>query len=400
MMPRLAHLTTSDISLSLLLGHQLAAYRDAGFDVTGISAAGPWSAGLAAQGIRHLEIPALRRSWAPAADARALVALTALFRRERFDIVHTHNPKTGVIGRIAARLAGTPVVVNTVHGLYGTDGSRSRRIAYLTLERIAAACSDFEFCQSREDLDTLRALRIIAPERSLHIGNGVDLSVFDSTAVDRRSLRASLGIGDEEVVIGAVGRLVWEKGLREVFAAAERLAVARPQVRFLVVGPLDEGKADAVPAAVVADLERRGIARFLGLRHDVRDLYGVMDIFVLASYREGFPRSAVEAAAMGLPLVLTDIRGCREVVADGVNGLLVPPRDAAALEAALRRLVDDRGLREGFGRANRQKARDLFDERRIISQILGVYRMLLAEKRGQTVDGLGYSAGGHGAAGR
>jgi glycosyltransferase involved in cell wall biosynthesis len=399
MTPRLAHLTTSDISLSLLLGHQLQAYRDAGFEVTGISAAGPWCADLAARGIRHIAIPALRRSWAPVADARAFLALAALFRKERFDIVHTHNPKTGVIGRIAARLAGAPVVVNTVHGLYGTDGSRLRRTAYLTLERIAAACSDFEFCQSREDLDTLRVLRIVRPDRSLHIGNGVDLSVFDPRAVDRRAVRASLGIGDADVVIGAVGRLVWEKGLREIFAAAERLTAARPRARFLVVGPAEDGKADAVPAAVTADLERRGIVRFLGLRRDVRDLYGAMDIYVLASYREGFPRSAVEAAAMGLPLVLTSIRGCREVVTDGVNGLLVPPGDAAALEAALRRLIDDPDLRARFGRVNRQAAPSRFDERRIIGQILDVYRMLLAERRGRTPNGLEYNADG-GAAGR
>ena len=393
MTPKLAHLTTSDISLSLLLGHQLAAYRDAGFEVTGISAAGPWHAGLAAQRIRHLAIPALRRSWAPAADARAFADLLAVFRREQFDIVHTHNPKTGVIGRIAARLAGTPVVVNTVHGLYGTDGSPGRRTAYLTLERVAAACSDFEFCQSREDLDMLRALRIVHPERSMFVGNGVDLSVFDPGAVDRRSVRASLGIDDSNVVIGAVGRLVWEKGLREIFDAAERITAARPGVRFMVIGPPDESKSDAVPETVVAELERRGVIRFLGLRHDVRDLYRAMDIFVLASHREGFPRSAVEAAAMGLPLVLTDIRGCREVVTEGQNGFLVPPRDAVALTSALLRLVDAPEMRMRFGEVNRQKALDAFDERRIIGQILGVYRMLLAEKRGRAVDGLGYSHG-------
>ena len=387
-MPKLAHLTTSDISLVLLLGHQLRAYRDAGFDVTGISASGPWREGLGAQGIRHLTIPALRRSWAPVADARAFFNLVTLFRRERFHIVHTHNPKTGVIGRLAARLAGTPVVVNTVHGLYGTDGGATRRTMYLTLERLAAACSDFEFCQSREDLDMLRALRIAAPDRSMYIGNGVDLSVFDPAAVDRAAIRASLGIEESTVVVGAVGRLVWEKGLRELFDAAERIRASRSAVQVLVIGPPDEGKPDAVSQATIADLERRGVTRFLGLRHDVRDLYGAMDVYVLASYREGFPRSAVEAAAMGLPLVLTDIRGCREVVTDGQNGFLVPARDAGALAGALLRLIADPQMRRRFGEANRRKALEAFDERRIIEQISRVYHMLLAEKRGRTIDGL------------
>ncbi|MGQ0549342.1 MAG: glycosyltransferase family 4 protein [Armatimonadota bacterium] len=385
---RLAHVTTSDISLALLLGHQLTAYQAAGFDVTGISGPGPWAAGLRARGIRHLVVPTLVRSWSPASDARAFADLLSLFRRERFDIVHTHNPKTGVFGRTAARLAGVPVVVNTVHGLYGVDRSGLRRTAYLAMERLAAACSDFEFCQSREDLDHLRALRIVRYDRSLHIGNGVDLAVFDPAAADRAAVRAALGIDDSTIVVGTVGRLVWEKGLREVFQTAERLRATRPNVRFLIVGPQDADKADAVPHDVIADLEGRGVIRFLGLRHDVRDLYRAMDIFVLASYREGMPRSAVEAAAMGLPMVLTDIRGCREVLTDGAGGFLVPPRDAPALEAAVRRLIDDAPLRRRCGEVNRQKALESFDERRIARQILEVYRRLLADKHGHAIDDL------------
>lgn len=386
---KLAHLTTSDISLELLLGHQLRAYRAAGFDVTGISAGGRWSAALQAAGISHIAVPSLMRSWAPLADARAFADLLAIFRRHRFDIVHTHNPKTGVLGRIAARLAGVPIVVNTVHGLYGTDGGAARRAVFLGLERLAAACSDFEFCQSREDLDALRTLGIIRTERSMFIGNGVDLTSFNPAAVDRAAVRKALGIAPETIVVGTVGRLVWEKGLAEFFAAAERVRAARPAVQFIVVGPADDGKADAVPPTVTADLERRGVVRFLGLRTDMRDLYRAMDLFVLASYREGFPRSAAEAAAMGLPLILTDIRGCREVVTDGYNGLLIPPRDAAALEAAVRSLVDQPGVRRQFAEVNRQLALVAFDERRIIAQMLEVYRTLLAEKRGRVVDGLG-----------
>jgi glycosyltransferase involved in cell wall biosynthesis len=386
---KLAHLTTSDISLALLLGHQLKAFQAAGFEVTGISAGGRWSPALRADGVQHIAVPSLQRAWTPLADARAFADLVGIFRRHRFDIVHTHNPKTGVLGRVAARLAGTPVVVNTVHGLYGTDGGAARRGLFLGLERVAAACSDFEFCQSREDLETLRRLRIVRPGRSMFIGNGVDLVEFDPAAVDRIAARRVLGVDDATIVVGAVGRLVWEKGLAEVFATAERVRASRPDVQFIVIGPPDEGKSDAVPPEVTADLERRGVVRFLGLRTDMRDLYRAMDIFVLASYREGFPRSAVEAAAMGLPLVLTDIRGCREVVTDGRNGLLVPPHDAGALEAALRALIDAPDLRRRFSQVNRDLARGAFDERRIISQVLEIYRTLLLEKRGHAIDGLG-----------
>jgi glycosyltransferase involved in cell wall biosynthesis len=387
-MAKLAHLTTSDISLSLLLGHQIRAYLEAGYDVTGISAAGPWAEQLARQGVRHIALPRLRRTWAPADDLRAFAALVRIFRRGRYDIVHTHNPKTGVLGRIAARLAGVPVVVNTVHGLYGTDGAAPRRALFLGLERLAARCSDFEFCQSGEDLDLLRRLRIIRPDRSMFIGNGVDLTVFDPAAVDRAAIRAQLGVDDQTLVVGAVGRLVWEKGYREFFDAAERIRATHPRVRFIAVGPFDDDKSDAVMPTVADDLERRGIVRFLGLRRDMPAMYRAMDLFVLPSHREGFPRSAVEAAAMGLPLVLTNIRGCREVVTDGRNGLLVPPRDAGALEAAVRRIIADPGTRRAFGEANRRLAQAQFDERRIIASILDTYRRLLAEKGGRVVDSL------------
>jgi glycosyltransferase involved in cell wall biosynthesis len=382
---KLAHLTTSDISLALLLGDQLRAYRDAGYEVTGISAPGPWVATLARDGITHIPLPILRRTWAPLADLRACVALAGLFRRHRFDIVHTHNPKTGVLGRVAARLAGTPVVVNTVHGLYGTDGHALRRLAYLGLERLAAACSDFEFCQSREDLETLRRMRIVRPGRAMFIGNGVDLRAFDPTVVDRGRARAAHGLDAGTVVVGTVGRLVWEKGYREFFAAAERVRALRPHVQFVAIGPHEDGKPDSIPRSVTNDLERRGVVRFLGLRTEMPELYRMMDVFALASYREGFPRCGVEAAAMGLPLVMTDIRGCREIVADGHNGFLVAPRDPGALETALLRLIDAPTLRHQFGAVNRQRALEEFDERRIVGQILGVYHRLLVEKKGRTV---------------
>jgi glycosyltransferase involved in cell wall biosynthesis len=366
----------------------MRAYDEAGYDVTGISAPGRWVGEIEAAGVRHIPISTLRRSWAPLSDLRAFVELIRLFRRERFDIVHTHAPKTGVLGRIAARLTGVPVVVNTVHGLYGTDGGALRRAVFLFLERIAAKCSDFEFCQSSEDLDTLRRLRIVRPDRSMAIGNGVDLTVFDRSAAARAATRAALGVDNSTLIIGSVGRMVWEKGYREIFAAAERIHATHPKVCWIVAGPIEGDKADAIPPDLIADLDRRGVIKFLGLRTDMRDLYAAMDLYVLASYREGYPRSAVEAAVMGLPLIVTEIRGCRELVAHERNGLLVPPRDAEALEAAVRRLVDDVPLRERLATRNRLDAPGRFDERRIIASVLDVYDRLRAER------GLGHAAGG------
>jgi glycosyltransferase involved in cell wall biosynthesis len=378
--PRLAHLTTADISLRFLLRDQLTAFQDAGFDVIAMSAPGPWVDDLQRDGIRYVPVPGLERRWAPVADLRAFAGLLAALRRVRPTIVHTHTPKARIIGRLAARMAGVPIVVNTFHGLYGVEGARTRRRLFLWLERLGARWSDFEFCQSREDLETLHTARVVGPERSAFLGNGVNLGWFDPDRMGGGAVRKELGIDPTAVVVGMVGRLVWEKGYREFFAMAETLKTANPDLVVLVVGPHEPGKRDAVSPEVVEDLSRRGVVRFLGMRTEMPAVLAAMDIFVLPSYREGFPRAAVEAAAMGLPLVLTDIRGCREVVADGLNGYLVPTRDVEALVDRVRRLTQDRDLRLRLGQHSRQRALAEFDERRVISTTLAVYRRLLTEK--------------------
>jgi glycosyltransferase involved in cell wall biosynthesis len=301
-----------------------------------------------------------------------------LFRDLKPDIVHTHNPKPGIYGRIAARTAGVPVVVNTVHGLYATaDDPLARRSVVYGLERAAAFFSDAELVQNPEDVETLAALRI--PRRRLHLlGNGVDLERFrPSPSGDaRRRIRAEIGAGDDDVVVGAIGRLVWEKGYKELFAAAAELRERPANVIFVVVGPEEPGKADAVDAAAIASAEASGV-RFLGYRSDVEDIYAALDIYVLASYREGFPRSAMEAAAMGLAIIASDIRGCRQVVDDGQTGLLFQPRDGRRLLEAITRLTEDADLRTSMGAAARVKAARQFDQRRVIDITLGVYAELL-----------------------
>ena len=174
-----------------------------------------------------------------------------------------------------------------------------------------------------------------------------------------------------------MGRLVWEKGYRELFTAAAALRERRPELKIVIVGETDHDKADAVTQADIDAAARESGVRFLGHRDDVEDLYAAFDFYVLASHREGFPRSAMEAAAMGLPIVATDIRGCRQVVDDGRTGVLVGRRDAASLTAAIERLGANGDLRARMGAAAREKARVEFDQQRVIDITLGVYDELL-----------------------
>src|SRR5437867_5434805 len=186
-MTRLLHVTTTDISLELLLGPQLRAFRDAGYEVHTASAPGPFVAGLEADGIVHHPLRHATRAFALGHDAAAPAELYRLFRRLRPDIVHTHNPKPGVYGRIAARAARVPLVVNTQHGLYAQPADRpARRLPVYALERLAAACSDVELIQNPEDLETLARLRV--PGKKLRLlGNGVDLDRFSPQPAEVRA---------------------------------------------------------------------------------------------------------------------------------------------------------------------------------------------------------------------
>jgi glycosyltransferase involved in cell wall biosynthesis len=377
---RVVHLTTVDMSLELLLGAQLDAVVEAGGDAVGVSAPGPHVASLAARGVRHVPLRSSTRGWNPLGDVRAARELWSVLRTERPTVLHTHNPKPGLYGRIIGRLARVPIVVNTVHGLYATPDDRwMRRLVVYSLEAFASRWSDAELVQNEEDVDTIRRFRLASPKKVVHLGNGVDLRRFRPeavTAAGRAALRAEWGVDDDAIVVGTVGRLVAEKGYPELFDAMRGLGRT---ATLVVVGGDDPEKSDALPRSLVDEARAAGVV-FLGHRGDVDRILGGFDVFVLASHREGQPRAAMEAAATGLPVVATDIRGCRQVVDHEVTGLLADVGDTGALGAALARLVDDGALRSRMGEAAVRKARAEFDERDVVERVMGCYERVAQRK--------------------
>jgi glycosyltransferase involved in cell wall biosynthesis len=376
---KVAYLTTVDLSLRFLVLAQLTALRDEGHDVIGISAPGPWVADLEREGIRHVRLGSSTRAMDLGADARSARELWHVLRRERPDVLHTHTPKAGVYGRVVGRLAGVPVVVNTVHGLYATPSDRAaKRLAVYALEALAARFSDAELVLNPEDFDLMRRTGIT--RRARLVGGGVDLMRFDPdrvTDAERDDLRAALGVGAGQVLVGAVGRLVAEKGYPELFDAFRRLDPER--YTLVVAGADDPDKHDALPPGTLARARADGV-RLLGQYDDMDTLYKAMDLFVLASHREGLPLAGMEAAAMGLPVVMTDVRGCRQIVEPGRTGLLVPVGDAPVLAAAISKLGDDPELRAEMGAAGRALAQSEFDERQVARVSLDTYREVAARK--------------------
>jgi glycosyltransferase involved in cell wall biosynthesis len=386
MRPKLVHVTTVDLSLDALLAYQLTRYREEGFDVVGMSAPGPYVEALRGSGITHVPIPSLTRQWTPEDDLRATAELVRAFRRERPAVVHTHNPKSGVLGRLAARIARVPVIVNTVHGLYANPSlDAGKRWAIDHAESWAMRLSHHELFQSHEDLERALRERMLPADRASWLGNGVDLRRFDPAQVSKeavRDLRRRWGIRDDARVVGAVGRLVKEKGYEELFEAADLLRREFPDVVVVCVGQPEPSKADGLSFADVDRARARGVVfHGEGEREQMPTIYAAFDAFALPSYREGMPRSLIEASAMERPVVATDIRGCREVVDPGITGSLVAARNARSLGDAIGSILRDPAAAARMGRAGRERALDRFDEDAVVERTLQVYRRLLRRHR-------------------
>lgn len=369
---RLAHLTTVDMSLALLLGTELAVDVEEGHTVFGISAPGPYVERVEALGVTHVPVTSFTRSWSLVSDLKAFVELFRTLRLLDLDVLHTHTPKAGVMGRIAARLARVPVVVNTCHGLWARpeDPLLKRALVY-GAEALAIRFSDFELFQNAQDARTLR--RFLKKGRWKVVGNGIDLDRFTPDPEGRARIRAEWGIPDGQVVVGSIGRRVREKGLSEFAEAANAL---RGTAAFVWVGPDDDTDAGAT-------VPHQDAIHFVGEYTDMPAVYSALDIFVLASYREGFSRASMEAAAVGKPLVLTDIRGCREIGTDGEHLSLVPARDGQALTRAISQLLDAPQRRLELATSIQQRARGHFDQRQVAASSLAVYGALLTKREGK-----------------
>lgn len=366
---RVAHITTVDISLVVLLGTELRTNVDSGLEVFGLSAPGAWVEKTESLGVTHVPIPSLTRSWDIRRDLAAAHEILRVLRHLDLDVLHTHNPKTGVLGRLLGRAVGIPVVVNTCHGLWLRPDDRFMKKAFvLGTETAAALASDFELYQNADDRQILR--RVVSSNRSLVVGNGIDLKYFQFDMSSRARVRHELGVADAELLVGAVGRRVAEKGIAEFGAAARTLA---GKARFVWIGPDDPEKSDAV-------LAKEPGVEFLGERLDMPSVYSALDVFVLPSYREGFSRSGMEAAACGVPSILSDIRGCREIGTHEREVLLVPPRDVGALTSAIERLLLDESLRARLSTCARKRALAEFDQRAVARTSLETYASIARRK--------------------
>lgn len=380
---KICYVASTDMAVKFLLLNQLKFLRSQGFDVTAVCPAGKFLRGIEAEGIKVKTID-FNRGFNPFLHLATIIRLFFYFKKEKPDIVHTHNPVPGFLGQLAAKFAGVPIIVNTIHGLYFTERSSFlKRKVFIFTERLSAKCSTLIFSQNKEDMETMIKEGICKPQKIKYLGNGIDLKKFNPDRFSADFIykkKKELNLDSRFRIIGIVGRLVKEKGYSDLFKAFSMVLQKFPETILVCIGPKEAKKNDSVDPTIAVNY---GIAEktvFLGERTDVDELYPLMDIFVLPSLREGFPRSVLEASAMQRPIVATDIRGCREAVKNGETGVLVPPSNPESLALAIASLINDANEAERLAKNARKMAISEFDESRIYDMIKTNYEALLEGK--------------------
>ena len=346
--------------------------REHGCEVVLVCPWGEYAPLLEEEGFRVIDWGLRRRSLNPVTEAAAISKLTRIYRWEAPHAVHHFTIKPNLYGTIAARRAGVPVIINTWEGL-GFVFSSSRRAKTLRALLLPLMRRAFRTERlwttfvNRENAGLFEQLRLTNPDR---------VQLFPSVGVDTdRFTPAEERHADTPVVLMA-SRLLWDKGTAEFVEAARLLRQKGVKARFWLCGSPDKGNPRCIPERTLDRWRKEGFVEMLGQRRDMPDLLHQADIGVLPSYHEGVPVILLEAAAAGLPLVATDVQGCRLVVRDGINGLLVQPRDPNALAGALRRLLEDNALRKRFGQASRHIAVEEFSTPVIVGKYLDTYRQV------------------------
>jgi len=384
MKPKLLRITTVPVSLKTLLKGQHRFMSQNGFDVVGVSSKGTALNDVErGEGIRVVELE-MTRTFSPLKDLKALWSFYRLCRKERPMIVHSHTPKAGIVGMLGAKLAGVPNQLHTVAGMPLMVTSGAKRWVLDVVEKITYGCATRVYPNSKGLYDFITKGGY-APERKVKViaegsSNGIDTGFFNPEVIpqgERDRLKMDLGIGPEDFVMVFVGRMVGDKGVNELVGAFERLRQrVSTSCKLLLVGS-QEQELDPLEQVTLEAIRGNGDIIAVGHQSDVRPYFAISDALVFPSYREGFPNVVMQAAAMGLPSIVTDINGCNEIISGGVNGLLVTPKDVNALTGAMEFLLQDPAEVDRMAKNARPLITSRYEQQVVWEAILEEYRGLM-----------------------
>ena len=356
-----------------------------GLKVYAVSPPGPFVADIESLGVEFVPWVLIRRSLNPFTELASLLRLVRIYRRLRPELVQHFTVKPNVYGALAARLTGVPVVFSGVQGLgyaFGQGGGKRGllRVALSALYKLTALLSDRFMLLNSHDLERLFSETSMFRHKAMVVlgGVGVDLTEYSADAVSkaaRQEFRDRFSIERDATVVTMASRLLYDKGVAEYVQAARMVRESRPDAVFILAGSPDPDNPASVTFADLEEWAESGDVRVVGHVSDMPTLLAVSDVVALPSfYPEGVPRILIEAAAMSTPMVSTTIPGVAEIVEDGVNGALVPPRDADALAAAVEHLLDNPSLRSEYGAAGRLKAEREYDDCLVAQRYAEEYR--------------------------
>lgn len=380
-MPKLIRITTVPISLEKLLEGQLN-FMQSYFEVTAVSSE---KERLAVYGkTNNIKVFPLEmtRKITPFADLKAILKLAKFLKKEKPYIVHTHTPKAGLVGMVAAKMAGVPHRLHTVAGLPLMEAEGAKRKLLISVEKIIYKLSTKVYPNSKGLKDFILENQL-APASKLKIigngsSNGIDTSYFDSgkfSIIEKEKLRKELGISAKDVVFIFVGRIVKDKGIEELVKSFEEISQTEKNTKLLLVGPLEQ-ELNPIADKILKAIEQNPNIISVGYQEDVRGYFAISNILTFPSYREGFPNVVMQAGSMGLPIIATNINGCNEIIKEGENGLLIPPKNKESLKNAMLELLSDHEKRSKLASNARNYITRNYERKEVWEMLLQEYQNL------------------------
>lgn len=381
-MQKIIRVTTVPISLGKLLQGQLK-FMSQYYDIIGVSGKGEGQLDMVSQneGVRVIPVE-MTRKITPIKDLKAVYRLYKVFKKEKPQIVHSHTPKAGTLSMLAAKLAGVPHRLHTIAGLPLLEATGAKRVLLDTVEKATYTCATKIYPNSSGLNDIIIANKYTSSKKLKVIANGssngIDTSFFDPglyTKEENLKLSESLGIKSTDTVIIYVGRLVKDKGIHELIDAFKKLNTASATVKLLLVGTYEKDL-DPLSPDTEEEINTNPNIITVGWQNDVRPYFAISDILAFPSYREGFPNVVMQAASMGLASIVTDINGCNEIITEGINGKIIPVKDAEQLFQNLKMLVEDKPQRDTLAGNARESITSRYERKVVWEALLEEYRTL------------------------
>lgn len=380
-MKKLIRITTVPISLDKLLSGQLA-FMNRFYQVIGVSSDAAYLEKVGQKEQIEVFNVEMTRQITPLKDLISVYKLYRFFKKQKPFIVHTHTPKAGTVGMLAAKLAGVPNRLHTIAGLPLLEATGNKRTLLNFVEKVTYRCATKIYPNSFGLKEIILQEKFCAPDKLNVLGNGssngIDTSFFDAShfvPTQNNTLKEKLGMLPDDFVFIFVGRLVADKGINELVEAYKHLNSLFPNTKLVLVGPL-ETELDPLLPKTLKEMENNPSIISVGYQNDVRPYFAIADALVFPSYREGFPNVVMQAGAMGLPSIVSNINGCNEIIVENYNGMIIPVKNTKAIFEAMKKILEDVIFYNHLKENSRKRIVDNYEQKVVWNAILEEYKSL------------------------